>query len=183
MSNAEINLDLIDNILSKNREYIIDYKKELNEEQYKAANTKDGNYLCIAGAGTGKTRMLTYRVAKLIEDGVDPNNILLLTFTKKAAKEMMFRATQLLDDRCKKINGGTYHGFCAILLRKYGKILNIDNNYTILDKEDSKSVISVVIDELEFKKKDKTFPKADTLSNLFSLSINRDISIKEHIYN
>ena len=85
-------------------EYKVDYEKELNERQLQAVMTKEGSILVIAGAGSGKTKTLTYRVARLIEDGVAPENILLLTFTKKASAEMLNRATAVLDDRCENVD-------------------------------------------------------------------------------
>ena len=94
--------------------FVINYQQELNPSQYEAVAATEGAYLIIAGAGTGKTRTLVYRVARLIESGYDPNSILLLTFTRKAANEMMRRASLLLDDRCSKIRGGTFHSFANI---------------------------------------------------------------------
>ena len=91
--------------------YKIDYEKELNPQQLEAVKQKDGAILVIAGAGSGKTKTLTYRVARLIEDGINPRNILLLTFTKKAAQEMLSRATIVLDSRCEQVAGGTFHSF------------------------------------------------------------------------
>ena len=85
----------------------------------------------MAGAGTGKTKTLTYRCARLIEDGIKPENILLLTFTRKAAKEMLNRATLVLDERCDRVVGGTFHSFCNMILRKYSKLLGLKNNFTI----------------------------------------------------
>jgi DNA helicase II / ATP-dependent DNA helicase PcrA len=101
--------------------FVINYKNELNEAQYEAASAAEGAYLIIAGAGTGKTRTLVYRVARLVESGYDPKSILLLTFTRKAANEMLNRAAILLDNRCSKINGGTFHFFANTTLRKYAK--------------------------------------------------------------
>ena len=81
----------------------ISYRNQLNDAQFEAATSIEGAYLVIAGAGTGKTRTLVYRVARLVEMGVDPKSILLLTFTRKASREMMNRAAMLLDNRCSKI--------------------------------------------------------------------------------
>ncbi len=99
--------------------YKIDYEKELNPAQLEAAKEKDGAVLVIAGAGSGKTKTLIYRVARLIESGVSPNNILLLTFTRKAADEMLNRASMILDSRCEQVHGGTFHSFANMILRKY----------------------------------------------------------------
>src|SRR3990172_1915809 len=97
----------------------IDYANELNPAQLKAVQSTEGPHLVIAGAGSGKTRVLVYRVAYLVEKGVDPNKILLLTFTRKAAGEMLERASHVLDDRCQKICGGTFHSFANNMLRRY----------------------------------------------------------------
>jgi ATP-dependent DNA helicase UvrD/PcrA len=105
----------------------IDYQNELNPAQYDAVSSVDGAFLVIAGAGTGKTRTLVYRVARLVELGIDPQSILLLTFTRKASREMMNRAAILLDNRCSKINGGTFHSFANLILRKYSKLVGIDS--------------------------------------------------------
>ena len=100
----------------------LDYRKELNESQYQAATMVEGPLLIIAGAGTGKTRTLVYRVAHLIDIGVDPRSILLLTFTRRAAEEMLRRASVLIDNRCSRVAGGTFHSFAnpqgAALLRR-----------------------------------------------------------------
>ena len=101
--------------------FTINYREELNASQFEAASAVNGCYLIIAGAGTGKTRTLVYRVARLIELGYDPNSILLLTFTRKAANEMMKRASMLLDDRCSKIRGGTFHSFANLTLKEICK--------------------------------------------------------------
>ncbi len=101
--------------------FSINYQNVLNPAQFEAVSSIEGAYLIIAGAGTGKTRTLVYRVARLIELGYDPQSILLLTFTRKAANEMMNRAAILLDNRCSKIKGGTFHSFANLTLRKYAK--------------------------------------------------------------
>ena len=111
-------------------QYRVEYEKELNESQLEAVKIKDGAVLVIAGAGTGKTKTLTYRVARLIEDGVKPENILLLTFTRKASAEMLNRASALLDDRCENVAGGTFHSFANMILRKYSKLLGLKNNFS-----------------------------------------------------
>ena len=97
--------------------YKIDYKQHLNEEQYRAAMHHKGPCLVIAGAGTGKTTTLVYRVARLIEDGVKPESILFLTFTRKAAINMTIRCSNMLDERCQLINANTFHGFCLYELK------------------------------------------------------------------
>lgn len=160
--------------------YKIDYEKELNEAQYKAVKVKEGAVLVIAGAGSGKTKTLTYRVARLIEDGVKPENILLLTFTKKASAEMLNRATSVLDDRCENVAGGTFHSFANMVLRKYSKILGLKNNFTIMDSSDAQDVINHITSKL-YPKKEKRFPKKSTLLEIYSKSVNKEIPTKQII--
>lgn len=159
--------------------FSINYEQELNAEQYKAACAVEGSYLIIAGAGTGKTRTLVYRVARLVELGFDPQSILLLTFTRKAAKEMMNRAAILLDNRCSKINGGTFHSFANLSLRKYGKAINLDSSFTILDQGDSEDVINLIRAQLNFDKYKKRFPNKSTIYKILSLSVNTERNIEE----
>lgn len=166
---------------SFNYQFEIDYENELNPAQYEAVSSIDGAYLVIAGAGTGKTRTLVYRVARLIEMGVDPKSILLLTFTRKAAREMMNRSSILLDNRCSKINGGTFHSFANITLRKYAKIIGIDSNFTILDQGDSEDVINLIRAELNLTKMKKRFPNKSTIFKILSLSVNTGEKIDEII--
>lgn len=159
----------------------INYREELNSSQYEAASAVEGIYLIIAGAGTGKTRTLVYRVARLIELGYEPNSILLLTFTRKAANEMMKRASMLLDDRCSKIRGGTFHSFANITLRKYAKAVGLDSNFTILDQGDSEDVINLIRSQDRFLTKERRFPNKQTLGKVYSLSVNTTRSIEEII--
>ena len=115
-------------------DYKVNYETDLNQAQLEAVTSKEGPILVIAGAGSGKTKTLTYRVARLIEDGIKPENILLLTFTKKAAAEMLSRATLVLDDRCEKVAGGTFHSFANIILRKYSQLLKLKKKKDFLRK-------------------------------------------------
>ena len=153
-------------------DYKVNYEGDLNPAQLSAVISKEGPILVIAGAGTGKTKTLTYRVARLIEDGTNPENILLLTFTKKAAAEMLNRAALVLDSRCEKIAGGTFHSFANIILRKYSKLLKLKNNFTILDKSDCEDIISHITGQL-YPKKEKRFPKKSTIHEIYSKSINK----------
>src|SRR5574344_1795632 len=114
-------------------DYKVNYEQDLNEAQLEAVKSKEGAILVIAGAGSGKTKTITYRVARLIEDGVKPQNILLLTFTKKASAEMLSRASIVLDSRCEKVHGGTFHSFANMILRQYSNLLDLQSNFTILD--------------------------------------------------
>ena len=161
--------------------FAINYQQELNPSQYEAVSALDGAYLIIAGAGTGKTRTLVYRVARLIESGYDPNSILLLTFTRKAANEMMKRASVLLDDRCSKIRGGTFHSFANVTLRKYSKAAGLDSNFTILDQGDSEDIINLIRSQEGLISKERRFPKKETLNKIFSLSANTEIPVEQII--
>ncbi len=166
--------------------YKIDYEKELNPAQLEAVKHKSGPLLVVAGAGSGKTKTLVYRSARLIEDGVDPQNILLLTFTKKAAKQMLNRASSILDERCDKIVGGTFHSFCNLILRKYSSFLGLKNSFTIMDSADCEDVI-LHLTNLLYPKKEKRFPKKSTILEIYSKSINKQMPIKniveEEYYN
>lgn len=161
-------------------DYKVNYEEDLNEAQLEAVKSKEGPILVIAGAGSGKTKTLTYRVARLIEDGIKPENILLLTFTKKAAAEMLSRATIVLDNRCEKVAGGTFHSFANIILRKYSKLLGLKNNFTIMDRTDCEDVINHIVGQL-FPKKEKRFPKKSTLLDIYSKSINKVTPTKQII--
>ena len=154
--------------------YKVNYEEELNPAQLEAVIQKDGSILVIAGAGSGKTKTLTYRVARLIEDGVNPNNILLLTFTKKAAYEMLSRAAIVLDSRCEQVSGGTFHSFANIILRKYSKYLELQNNFTITDRVDSEDIIQHIRGNITGKQ-EKRFPKKGTILDIYSKSINKNI--------
>ena len=158
--------------------FSINYAELLNPAQYEAVKSVDGTYLIIAGAGTGKTRTLVYRVARLIELGYDPQSILLLTFTRKSATEMLNRASLILDNRCSKILGGTFHSFANVTLRKYSKAVGLENNFTILDQSDSEDVINLIRSQSGLISKEKRFPNKRTLGKIFSLNVNTEISIK-----
>ncbi len=154
------------------KNYKVNYSQDLNEKQLEAVMSDDGALLVIAGAGSGKTKTLTYRVARLIEDGTPPNNILLLTFTKKAAHEMLARAALVLDERCEKVAGGTFHSFANIILRKYASALKLKNNFTIMDRSDCEDIINHIIGKI-FPKKEKRFPKKSTILDMYSKSVNK----------
>ncbi|MBE7707736.1 MAG: ATP-dependent helicase [Cyanobacteria bacterium SIG27] len=160
--------------------YKINYEDELNSAQLEAVKTHIGPILVVAGAGTGKTKTLTYRCARLIEDGINPENILLLTFTKKAAKEMLNRASLILDERCDKVAGGTFHSFSNLILRKYSALLGLKNNFTIMDSADAQDVIAHITNTL-FPKKEKRFPKKSTILEIYSKSVNKETPVKEII--
>lgn len=157
----------------------ISYRNQLNDAQFEAATSIDGAYLVIAGAGTGKTRTLVYRVARLVEMGIDPKSILLLTFTRKAAREMMNRAAMLLDNRCSKINGGTFHSFANLTLRKYAKAIGLESTFTILDQGDSEDVINLIRGQLNLGDMKKRFPNKNTILKVLSLHVNTGDSIED----
>ena len=115
----------------------IDYEKELNEAQFKAVTTTEGPLLIVAGAGTGKTRTLVYRVARLVEIGAKPESILLLTFTRRAAASMLTRAAALADARCQRVSGGTFHSLGHSVLRKFADEAGVQKNFTVLDQSDT----------------------------------------------
>jgi len=160
---------------SKN--YQIKYAELLNSAQYKAVMAQNGAYLVIAGAGTGKTRTLIYRLARLIEDGVHPQSILLLTFTRRAAKEMLDRASTVLDERCKRVRGGTFHQYCAQILREHGGEIGINPTFTILDASDTQEVLQHVRQTYKEKNKGQRFPEKSTLYSIISAAFNKQIPI------
>jgi DNA helicase II / ATP-dependent DNA helicase PcrA len=162
-------------------DFTIDYQGELNPQQYKAVTTTEGPVLCIAGAGSGKTRTLIYRVAYLIEKGVRPEQILLLTFTRKAAQEMMRRASTILDDRCRAIKGGTFHGFANMTLRRFAGLAGLEPNFTILDRGDAEDLLNLLRTELGLPDSKSRFPKKRTLLEIFSKSVNTGSSIESVI--
>ncbi len=140
-----------------------------------------GPLLVIAGAGSGKTRTLTHRAARLVEDRISPRSILLLTFTRKAASEMLDRASRLLDARCAQIAGGTFHAFSNMLIKKYARHLKINPSFSILDRADSHHLISMVKQQLGVSKKIRSFPKPKTLAQIFSMSANKEISVEDAV--
>jgi DNA helicase-2/ATP-dependent DNA helicase PcrA len=176
------------------RNYTIRYGDELNAAQLEAVMHDTGAALIIAGAGTGKTRTLIYRVARLIEDGVQPETILLLTFTRKSASEMLRRATHLLDGRCEAVSGGTFHSFAHSVLRRSGRVLEAMGygaNFSVIDQSDAEDVVNLLRAQVtgqkdDGKKSDKKlgekadgfdankrrFPRKQALYDIFSTSAN-----------
>ncbi len=161
--------------------YTIEYDKLLNQAQYQAVMHQSGPLLLIAGAGTGKTRTLIYRVARLVESGVDPSNILLLTFTRRAAGEMIRRATHILDERCQRVEGGTFHHYCSKLLHQHAESIGFPENFTIIDSADAMELIQLLRSRVELPKNNTRFPKKSTLYSIFSTSINKQISIRDTV--
>ncbi|MBW2709694.1 MAG: UvrD-helicase domain-containing protein, partial [Deltaproteobacteria bacterium] len=150
----------------------IDYENVLNTEQLEAVMTLSGPVLVIAGAGSGKTRTLIYRVARLVESGVPPESILLLTFTRKSAQEMLDRASELSDERCRFVSGGTFHALAFKVLRTHANALGYANNFTILDRSDMEEVLRTLIPDLKMERKPPRFPKRGTLANIISKAAN-----------
>ncbi|WP_201567592.1 ATP-dependent helicase [Psychrobacter immobilis] len=177
----------------------VDYASELNPDQLLAATTIDGKVLVIAGAGSGKTKTLTYRTSYLLENGVPPKQILLLTFTRKAANEIKSRAKTLLTNTLSDkelsedilptskvlndITSGTFHSFCNRLLRQYSGLLGINPRFTILDTGDAEDAIDLIYKEKKYpaQTKKQAFPRKKTLQNIFSTSRNRRIPIRNLI--
>ena len=166
---------------SNRRDTRIPYEESLNPAQLKAVYFGEGPLLVIAGAGSGKTRTLTYRVARLVEEGVSPGSILLLTFTRKAAQEMLRRATVLLDDRCEKVAGGTFHSFANALLRRYASFIGFNSGFAILDRADSEDLIGMLRKELIPVSTYHGFPRKQTLATIFSRAVNKSLSMEEVI--
>ncbi len=153
----------------------IDFANELNEEQLAAVQAPDGPVLIIAAAGTGKTRTLTYRVAWLVERGIDPTRILLLTFTSRAAHEMLERARVLVGEAVGGLWGGTFHHMANRMLRRYATALGYGNDYTILDQDDARSLVRRSADDLDLV--GKHFPKPDVLLSVFGLAYSREAPV------
>jgi DNA helicase II / ATP-dependent DNA helicase PcrA len=151
----------------------------LNPAQYDAVSSVNGPHLIIAGAGTGKTRTITYRVAYLVELGVNPESILLLTFTRRAAQEMLRRASILLDARCEKVAGGTFHSFANTVLRRYAPLLKFESSFTILDQGDAEDVVNLLRTQLRFDTRERRFPRKQTLFDIFSKAVNTLLPVKE----
>lgn len=159
----------------------IDYAAELNEQQHQAVTARPGPALVIAGAGSGKTRTLTYRVAFLIEQGIPPDRILLLTFTNKAAREMMRRVADLLGTQLNSLWGGTFHSVGARLLRRHANLIGYRPDFTILDREDTQTLIKACVAASEVDIKETRFPKPEVLANLFSMAANRRTEVAEEL--
>ena len=156
----------------------IDYPKELNSAQLEAVLSVDGPYLVIAGAGSGKTRVLVYRTAHLVEKGIAPERILLLTFTRRSSREMLKRAASLLDERCQQVSGGTFHSFANFILRRYAEHVNLPRYFSILDQDDAESAVNLVRTQMS-RNLDKRFPKKNTLLSIISKSINKGLTIDD----
>lgn len=150
----------------------IDFAKALNEQQLRAVTSPAGAHLVIAGAGSGKTRTLTYRVAWLLDQGYRPGEILLLTFTNKAAREMLERVNDLLPGAAEGLWSGTFHSVGHRILRRHPEAAGFAQGFTIMDREDQEELIETVVARMGLRGNDKRFPKGEVLAELFSLSCN-----------
>lgn len=157
----------------------IPYESALNRAQLEAVVTLKGPLLVVAGAGTGKTRTLVYRVARLVESGIPARNILLLTFTRRAAQEMLRRASALLDGRCEEVEGGTFHSFANLTLRRYGSVLGLAPNFTILDRGDVEDILQLLRTQLGHDRHDRRFPRKSVLADVLSMSVNKALPLED----
>jgi DNA helicase-2/ATP-dependent DNA helicase PcrA len=159
----------------------IDYQAALNEEQYAAVSSPPGRALVIAGAGSGKTRTLTYRVAWLLDHGIDAREVLLLTFTNKASREMTERVRELVPHDTSALWAGTFHSIGSRILRRHAEDLGFTRSFSILDRDDQKSILNAVVGSLDIDTKQRRFPKADVLASIFSLIENTDSTLEQVI--
>lgn len=157
-------------------------REALNEAQYDAVTHGNGPILVIAGAGSGKTRTLVYRVAYLIEQQVEPESILLLTFTRRAAQEMLWRAGRISDQSCRRVLGGTFHATSNMLLRRHGHHLGFSPGFTIIDRGDAEGIINLIKSSLGLSGAGKRFPTKRMIMNILSGSINKSRSIEDLVY-
>lgn len=158
------------------------YREELNEEQFAVATSPAGAALVIAGAGSGKTRAITYRVAYLVEHGVAPARVMLATFTNRAAREMLRRVEQLTggsSDVARRVWGGTFHRIANLILRRHAESLGYTSNFSILDSEDAKDFLNVCVGEAGVDTKARRFPKAEVLQDIISYATNTDTPITD----
>ncbi|HEY0050311.1 MAG TPA: ATP-dependent helicase [Pyrinomonadaceae bacterium] len=158
------------------------YREELNAEQFRVVTAKPQAALVVAGAGTGKTRTITYRVAYLIEQGVSPQRILLATFTNRAAREMLRRVETLTGSQnVHRVWGGTFHRIANLILRRHAVSIGYDSNYSILDAEDARDFVNVCIDEAGIDTKARRFPKAEVIQDIISYANNTDTPVEDVI--
>ena len=159
-----------------------DFMEELNDEQRRAAMFGDGPLLIVAGAGTGKTRTLVYRVAHLIESGVAADRILLLTFTRRSAQEMISRCERLVGSASRGVHGGTFHGTANRLLRRYGPAAGLPGDFTIMDQGDAEDLMQLSRAKLGLGEKNKRFPKKETLQYLYSRHVNTEFPLDKLLH-
>ncbi|NOT46836.1 MAG: ATP-dependent helicase [Acidobacteria bacterium] len=158
------------------------YKSELNEEQFRVVTAQPKATLVVAGAGTGKTRAITYRVAYLIEQGVSPQRILLATFTNRASREMLRRVEALTGNQnVHRIWGGTFHRIANLMLRRHATSIEYDSNFSILDTEDARDLINLCIEDAAIDTTAKRFPKGDVVQDIISFANNTDLPVENVI--
>lgn len=157
----------------------IDYAAALNEEQFRAVTSPPGKALVIAGAGSGKTRTLTYRVSWLLDQGQSAREIMLLTFTNKAAREMVERVRSLVPGDVSDLWAGTFHSICNRILRRHAEEIGFTKSFSILDRDDQKSLMTAVVAASDIDTKLRRFPKPDVLISMFSLMVNTNITLEK----
>ena len=161
----------------------IDYETDLNEQQLAVVTCGAGSKIVIAGAGSGKTRTLTYRVAHLLETGIAPAGILLVTFTNKAAREMLGRVEQLTGLSRHRLWGGTFHSVCARMLRRHAGLVGYTDSFSILDERDQRDLLKLCITDLDVPVKQRRFPSAKVLAGIYSLQANTRQPLEELLSN
>ena len=159
------------------RKSSLDYSSVLNSQQYEVVMAGEGPLLVIAGAGSGKTHTIVYRLARLVDEGVPPSAILLATFTNKAAKEMLLRSSSLIKGDLRSVFGGTFHHIGNLILRQYAHLIGFDRNFSIMDREDSSDLIKDCIVQAKVNPKDKNFPKANVIESILSFSADTEMEI------
>lgn len=157
---------------------MVDYKKELNEQQYEAVVNTEGPVLVLAGAGSGKTTTIKYRTAYLLEQGVDPASILILTFTNRAANEIKSRVIDMLGEKGAYVKACTYHGFCAEVLRAHGNLIGLGNDFTIMSAGDTEDALTLICGEFK-ETEERDFPTVKQLFQIFSKSRNTETPIDD----
>ena len=157
-------------------------RQDLNRSQHEAVTHLDGPLLVVAGAGSGKTRTLVYRVAHLLGLGILPENLLLLTFTRRASQEMLLRASHLLDESCQDVAGGTFHAMANMLLRRYGYHIGYAPNFTIIDRSDAEGIINILKSSLSLAGAGKRFPTKRVIINMISKAVNRSTDLETLLY-
>ena len=156
-------------------------KDTLNAAQRATVDHTDGPLLVIAGAGSGKTLTLTHRVARLVAEGVPPAAILLLTFTRRASQEMLQRAARLLDSRCERVSGGTFHSFAHVKLRQHAAALGLPLDFAVIDRADAEDLIGLLRKEAAGPHPDRSLPRKGTLAAIFSRAVNKALPLEEVI--
>ena len=157
----------------------IDYVASLNDEQRAVVMAPRGPLLVLAGAGSGKTRALTYRVARLIDTGTPPEAIMVLTFTNRAAKEMMERVSELVGPQGQRVFGGTFHHVANAILRRHAEAIGYGPNFTILDRDDAREVMSAAVGDAKVDVRQGRFPKSDVLIDIASFAVNTQTAVRE----